>query len=40
MSRKDVKDQAATLDRPGATVRCVDESARSAHLLQDFWLPT
>lgn len=39
MSRKDVKDQAATLDRPGATVRCVDEGETVVVILEKYTPP-
>jgi hypothetical protein len=39
MSRQDVKDQAALLTRPGATVRCVDDGENVVVILEKYTPP-
>jgi hypothetical protein len=39
MSRQDVKDQAATLKRPGAAVRCADEGENVVVILENYTPP-
>ena len=39
MSRQEVKDQAARLARPGATVRCVDDSETVVVIIENYAPP-